>query len=164
KSGAHFYCTHYKILGHSVDRCFNLHGYPPRFKGFKDKKKQQTSSNAHCGTQFGALKDRSQALIAGQYYLITNNNLQWLLDSEASNHICCDLSYFKSYKSCTKPYSSIVIAKGSKVFVSHIGSTKLTAYITLYNVLHVPGFKSNLISVHKLCRDLNYELLFTSDT
>lgn len=33
-----YFCTHCKINGHSVDRCFKLHGYPPNFKGPKDIK------------------------------------------------------------------------------------------------------------------------------
>ncbi|XP_074337881.1 uncharacterized protein LOC141675067 [Apium graveolens] len=38
KPNSQYYCTHYKIAGHSNDRCFKLHGYPPNFKGFKDRK------------------------------------------------------------------------------------------------------------------------------
>lgn len=30
-----YFCSHCKIVGHSVERCFKLHGYPP---GFKHKK------------------------------------------------------------------------------------------------------------------------------
>ncbi|KAK0588509.1 hypothetical protein LWI29_001815 [Acer saccharum] len=26
------YCTHCKILGHTMDRCYKIHGYPPRYK------------------------------------------------------------------------------------------------------------------------------------
>ena len=35
--------------------------------------------------------------------------------------------------------------------------------ITLHNVLHVPGFQFNLISVQKLCRVLNCQIFFTPD-
>ena len=33
-----YFCTHCKVPGHSYERCFKVHGYPPDFKGFKDKK------------------------------------------------------------------------------------------------------------------------------
>lgn len=34
-----YYCTHCKMAGHSVERCFKIHGYPPNFKGGqKDKR------------------------------------------------------------------------------------------------------------------------------
>lgn len=33
-----YYWTHCEVLGHNIDRCFNVHGYPANFKGFKDKR------------------------------------------------------------------------------------------------------------------------------
>ena len=33
-----YYCTRCKIPGHSYERCFEVHGFPPFFKDFKDKK------------------------------------------------------------------------------------------------------------------------------
>lgn len=38
KSRSHYYCTHCKILGHSVDRCYKIHGFPPGFKGNKENR------------------------------------------------------------------------------------------------------------------------------
>lgn len=38
KKGSNHFCTHCQISGHSVESCFKIHGYPPNFKGFKDKK------------------------------------------------------------------------------------------------------------------------------
>lgn len=38
KPGSHYYCTHCKVPGHSIDKCFKIHGYPPHFKENKDKK------------------------------------------------------------------------------------------------------------------------------
>ena len=32
-------CTHWGALGHVVDKCYKLHGYPPRYK-FKNKGQQ----------------------------------------------------------------------------------------------------------------------------
>ncbi|KAL2901944.1 Retrovirus-related Pol polyprotein from transposon RE1, partial [Bienertia sinuspersici] len=37
-----YYCSHCKIHGHSYERCFKVHGYPPGFKGFKEKKVAET--------------------------------------------------------------------------------------------------------------------------
>ncbi|XP_074334049.1 uncharacterized protein LOC141671658 [Apium graveolens] len=33
-----YFCTHCKISGHSVERCFKIHGYPPGFQARQDKK------------------------------------------------------------------------------------------------------------------------------
>ena len=35
-------CTHCGVLGHVVDKCYKLHGYPPGYK-FKNKGSQATS-------------------------------------------------------------------------------------------------------------------------
>ena len=35
-------CTHCKMLGHTVDKCFKLHGYPP---GYKPKVKGQANAS-----------------------------------------------------------------------------------------------------------------------
>ena len=32
KPRSNYYCTHYKIPGHSIGRCFKVHGFPACFK------------------------------------------------------------------------------------------------------------------------------------
>ncbi|XP_021859797.2 uncharacterized protein [Spinacia oleracea] len=36
-----YFCDHCKVNGHSTERCFKLHGFPPGFQGFKNDKKWQ---------------------------------------------------------------------------------------------------------------------------
>jgi hypothetical protein len=36
-------CSHYCILGYTVDKCYKIHGYPPSFKFTRGK----TNSSAH---------------------------------------------------------------------------------------------------------------------
>lgn len=36
KPGANYYCTHCQVPSHSIDRCFQIHGFPPGFKGARD--------------------------------------------------------------------------------------------------------------------------------
>ncbi|KAJ0053636.1 hypothetical protein Pint_01350 [Pistacia integerrima] len=38
------YCTHCKILGHTVDRCYKIHGYPP---GYKFRSNNNSNAVAH---------------------------------------------------------------------------------------------------------------------
>ncbi|XP_074341021.1 uncharacterized protein LOC141678576 [Apium graveolens] len=49
KPGANYFCTHCKVQGHSIDRCFQVHGFPPGFKGFKERR--PTSAAAAVMTQ-----------------------------------------------------------------------------------------------------------------
>ncbi|KAL5550577.1 hypothetical protein UlMin_000753 [Ulmus minor] len=38
------YCTHCKILGHTMDRCYKIHGYPP---GYKFRSNNNSNAVAH---------------------------------------------------------------------------------------------------------------------
>lgn len=83
------------------------------------------------------------------------------MDSSAFDHMCHDISSFDSYTQITHTF--ITIPNSSKVFVTHVGTIKLTDSITLKNVLNVPSFKFNLISVNNLCHNGVFSLQFTPD-
>ncbi|KAL2902622.1 Copia protein [Bienertia sinuspersici] len=88
---------------------------------------------------------------------------QWIIDSGATDHICYDLSLFHDYKAFQDVHNSITIAGGHKVLIEHVGTVKFSNGIILNKVLHVPGFKYNLLSTHKLCQDLGRRIVFTHD-
>lgn len=80
-------------------------------------------------------------------FLIEKNVARWILDSRASDHIICSLDYFTT---CTKVKElNIKLPNGDYVPVSHIGTVKI-ASLLLLNVLYMPIFNFNLISVSKL--------------
>jgi hypothetical protein len=84
------------------------------------------------------------------------NNFQgWIIDSGASNHICCDKGLFSDLKRGV--FGEITVANGEKVFAKGKGTVKLLIdcpegklETELLNVLYVPEIKSNLISVMKV--------------
>ncbi|KNA07323.1 hypothetical protein SOVF_173010, partial [Spinacia oleracea] len=39
KKPSSYFCDHCKVNGHSTERCFRLHGFPPGFTGFKTDKR-----------------------------------------------------------------------------------------------------------------------------
>ncbi|KAL2906780.1 Retrovirus-related Pol polyprotein from transposon RE2 [Bienertia sinuspersici] len=55
----------------------------------------------------------------------------------------------------------ITIADGRKVRVTHKGKVILNDFLTLDNVLFIPEFQYNLISVHMLCKELGCNIIFT---
>ena len=103
-----------------------------------------------------------QTHIAGICLLI-NPNDKWIIDSGATHHICSNLALFETHKKYDHAQNTITVADGKKSTVEHIGSVNLENGITLVNVLHVPGFKFNLISTHQLCKDLNCTITFTQN-
>lgn len=200
-----YFCEHCKVPGHSVERCFKIHGYshgfkqnPPRryaayasgeestdvnqMEGVTEtsssnlaphitldqynhllsminKQKDQDSSYSGAGSEIGC-----SGLFAGTHCLLSYTSTDdWILDSGASDHMCHDLTLFDTYSEILEENIYITIPDGSKIKVTHMGTVKINDYITLRNVLFVPTFKFNLISVLKLCRDENCIVQFSSN-
>lgn len=174
-----FFCTYCKVPGHSNERCFKLHGYPPNFKGFKDRKAATVTSQNDTSerstifvSQYNQLLDLlkkqqpsfgtgqnenpqgSQNLFADIFCLSFSLHTGWILDSGATYHICSILDFFSNYKVCDEPDRFITVPDGRRIQINHIGDIILTKDITLHNVFHASDFKFNLISVQSLCRDL----------
>lgn len=82
----------------------------------------------------------------------------------ASDHICSTLASFHSYTPTKNPDHHITIPHGRQILVLNVGSVQLTKDIMVTNVLHIPDFEFNLISVNKLCHDLNCQITFTHDS
>ena len=194
KKGGQYYCTNCKISGHSVERCFKIHGYPPNFNGNKDRKiaaavssnNASTDNNSELvslsSTQYQQLmallnnqstglgsNDASQhhtdhALLAGKICLLADNAAKygWLIDRGATDHICLELSLFCTYKPVTGKNEFIVVPDGRKIAIAHSGSDKVHDKLFLNNVLHISDFCYNLISVQKLCTDLNCSVMFNA--
>ena len=74
----------------------------------------------------------------------------WLLDSEASSYVVNSLDLFTSYTLLLDIFD--ILPNKSKVKVMAIGTVKLNSDILLVNVLYIPSFTINLISVSQLMK------------
>lgn len=79
---------------------------------------------------------------------------QWILDSGASHHMTPLYSLLKEVQKIDKPFY-ITVPTGNAVLVEIKGSLSFDNGIKLDNVLFIPEFSCNLISVHKLTHDLD---------
>jgi len=69
----------------------------------------------------------------------------WIIDSGATDHVCHNLNAFTT---CTKIKSVLIsLPNGQTVYASYYGLVKFCAKLYLTNVLYVPQFQLNLISV-----------------
>lgn len=102
------------------------------------------------------------AFMAGKFYFISHIGVSWVLDSGATDHICHNLDMFDSYHNIALGDNTITIPVGRKVAIMHKGIVKVASDIILQDVLHVPHFHFNLISIPKLCQDLQCSVNFTS--
>jgi len=82
------------------------------------------------------------------------------LDSRAANHVCFSLSNFASYNQI----KSIVVKlpNGDSVTASQFGTVVFNDNFILKNVLYVPDFSFNLISISQLTTSPKCELIFSS--
>lgn len=115
KRHASYFCDHCKIPGHSIERCFKLHGYPPNSRRPSHKKLAAAVSSPDIKdtgltqAQFNSLlhllnkKDSDKPLeadisntttgnLAGiSCFASQNSHSNWIIDTSATDHMCNDL-------------------------------------------------------------------------
>jgi len=89
-----------------------------------------------------------------------SHNTSWVIDSGATDHITYSFDNFQNFSKIQPihinlPNGSIVIAHISGIF-------QLSFYLTIHDVLYVPNFKFNLLSISKLLTSSDYTLLFSN--
>ena len=72
----------------------------------------------------------------------------WILDNGATDHMVHSLQFFTSITSIV--HISVKLPNGDMAKVTHIETVTLTATFTLENVLCIPSFSFNLVSISKL--------------
>ena len=160
-------------MGHTKETCYKIVGYPPNY--FKNR--SNSSVNNVDGSSEQNPTHNSTLTIAQCQQLIqylttqltttpsipstddiaTNvignilnsilpiNSYQWIIDYGATSHICCYKSLYDSYVPMNN--SHVLLPNSFKVKVEGIGSIKLTQDIFLHNVLYIPSFRFNLLSL-----------------
>ncbi|CAN1267976.1 hypothetical protein LINPERPRIM_LOCUS12987 [Linum perenne] len=88
--------------------------------------------------------------------------VNWILDTRATDHMICSLSYFSTFKPIHNLF--ITLPTGLKVPATHIGVVKFSSLLTLHDVLFVPTFTFNLISVHKLTTTMPLSISFVGSS
>ncbi|XP_061337323.1 uncharacterized protein LOC133284338 [Gastrolobium bilobum] len=71
---------------------------------------------------------------------------QWILDTGATDHICSMSSLFSHFNKIIDPIA-ITLPNNQKVIAKYSGTVVLSEFLQLDNVLYVPEFQVNLISV-----------------
>ncbi|KAJ0034274.1 hypothetical protein Pint_25490 [Pistacia integerrima] len=90
----------------------------------------------------------------------TSKSPLWMVDTGATDHITHSLSCFDTYKQI-KPIL-VTLPNGSKITAQYAGTVCLNNQLILTDVLYLPEFSFNLISVTKLTSSINCCLIFQS--
>ena len=91
------------------------------------------------------------------------NCFNWIIDSGATDHMCCESRLFDNMKPLNDKQHVVIILDGRKIRVKHSGDITLNNGIFLKGVFYVPEFNYSLISVHKLSTDLNCSISFNAN-
>lgn len=83
----------------------------------------------------------------------------WILDSDASDHMCFSRDLFSDFKPLNTQFT-ISLPNGHHIRVTHLGNITLSPDINLC-VIYVPFFK--LLSISKLTQPLGGIITFTHD-
>ncbi|XP_061375054.1 uncharacterized protein LOC133317230 [Gastrolobium bilobum] len=201
-------CTFCNLSGHTRDKCFKLHGYPPGYKPRSPRPNptphQAQAHFAHSRpsppllplpspassphltsptathssdvplaftpTQYNQLlallhqnsapsssfstssvtdSSPSIASFSGKPPLALPPSC-WILDTGATHHVCLSATLFSSSSSSD---SLVSFPNGSSAVVTDVGSVSICGLFTLHNVLCVPSFFFNLLSISALTRD-----------
>ena len=91
--------------------------------------------------------------------LVSSSSFEWVIDSEAIDHMTGNSSLFSTFQSQPSP-SIVTIADGSQSCVLGSGTIVPTLSNPLTLVLSLPNFSFNLMSVSKLTRTLKCYISF----
>ncbi|KAH0682832.1 hypothetical protein KY290_021419 [Solanum tuberosum] len=182
-------CAYCKKAGHSIDKCYRIHGFPPDFKFTKQRKFQTLANNAYHvveevdqgGNGFSNVKTLTRENMGELLQLLqqfklgqqSDNNAEattsancadinsWILDSGASEHMTLNKHLLSNFKSLGNPIM-VTLPNSHKVKVTHCGSVTLLPNLILHNV----PIMVTLPNSHKvkLCKQLNQHVLFTPDS
>jgi len=89
------------------------------------------------------------------------NRTEWILDYGASDHMTYAFDHLVESKTL-KEKSKITLPNGHTSEISSVGKIKLSNELILQDVLYVPVFEYNLLSIPKLTKDSNYIISFSS--
>jgi hypothetical protein len=171
-------CTFCGKDGHNKDGCFKRIGYPKWWPGRvkQDKPKPSTACIEGEKSPIAGLSDsqyqqflkffgnkdganteenRPKANLASNF----DNKDEWIVDSGATEHIIHNDSLLKNKRK--RGYEPpVTIPNGEAVSVEGRGDCALPSGAIIKEVLHVPKFKCNLLSVSRLSKELQCAITF----
>ena len=177
------HCTYCNKLGHTHDRCYQLHGQPPRTahvaqssdsdsqlphtpSSFTSQGIPPTDSEYDDYLRYQATKSASVAYVAqtgNAFACLTHTSSLglWILDSGTSDRISGNKDLFSSLTT-TLTLPTITLANGSQTVAKGIGLAHPLPSLPLTSVLYTSECPFNLVSISKIACTLNCSIIFSN--
>lgn len=104
------------------------------------------------------------ANMGGVSFSVFHNDINWVIDSGANQHFTKNESILTDVVDISDLKLSVDHPNGSSANIVKIGNLHLSDSLVLFDVLVVPGFNINLISVHKTIKDNKICIIFYEST
>ncbi|GJX85987.1 hypothetical protein Tco_0336761, partial [Tanacetum coccineum] len=146
-------CKHCNMTGHSVDRCFELIGYPPGFKRNPTvnnpiNPKASVNNVSTCNSGSSSSATHTHKFCSG---------------SGASHHLTYTAIFL--FNLIDVSHLNIIVShpNGTIVKVNKVGSFKLAEKFIIHDVLVVPGYHVSLLSMHTLASANRVNVVFNEN-
>ncbi|KAJ0596006.1 putative RNA-directed DNA polymerase [Helianthus annuus] len=175
-SNSNLKCTHCNMIGHTVDRCFEIIGYPPGMKrrGNGSVGRNNSNNTNKSSMSTGPSSSATSALpftpeqIAKLISLVGeksegDHERSNMGDSGANQHMIKSDKDMFNCVDVSECGLKVGHPNGTSVNVLKIGELKLINDVVLKDVFYVPDYSVNLLSVHKLTKDNKIGVLFNEN-
>src|SRR5215813_10603297 len=124
----------------------------------------------NCPKYLAELKEKKTSgkydLLIIDFLLVEDDKSAWIVDSGATNHVCSSLQLLDSWKDLIEGDFPMKVGTGDAISARVVGVFRLEflnkCYLNLNNVLYIPSFRRNLISISKLLDD-GYSISFNNN-
>ncbi|GKC47239.1 hypothetical protein Tco_1064961, partial [Tanacetum coccineum] len=142
-------CKNYGLIGHTVERCYELIGYHAGFKRNPNLSRQSRNNNkrfnANCEVNqsvpstSGSLSPSftNEQMSKSDMYKVT---LGWIIDSSANKHMTNSVKDMFNVVDISSLMVTVGHPNGTLVKISDVGSLRLSSGIVLFDVLVVPEY------------------------
>nr|CAN76133.1 hypothetical protein VITISV_036298 [Vitis vinifera] len=154
------HCTYCNKLGHTRDRCYQLHGRPPRTAHVAQSSDSPLPQPPSSSASQASVASIAQPSNASACLTHTSSLGPWILDSGASDHLSGNKDLFSSITT-TSALPNVTLANGSQTVAKGIGLALPLPSLPLTSILYTPECLFNLISISKITRTLNCSITFS---
>ncbi|XP_071694920.1 uncharacterized protein [Rutidosis leptorrhynchoides] len=172
-------CIHFGKEGHPSEGSFKVIGYPDWWPGNKRRNNSRPKAAFTEGTNsspipgltnepyesfikhFSQSESVSKEIITPKALMNTKGNIDddWVVDSGSTEHITYDESILENKRNTTCE-TPIIIPNGDAIPVNGKAECFLPGGTKIKDVLHIPKFTCNLLSVSRLSNDLQSAITF----